>query len=335
MFNRLYTKTLIILAVSFLFFAETSSAFWLWSPKDSTFENPKYATKDTPEEQYDWAMSFFDNKEFERSAEEFLRLTSTFRDSDYAPEAQYYAGRSYEEAGKYWFAYENYQKTVEKYPYTRRMDEIIEREFNIANIFQSKENPKVMDLELDMSLEKAVTIYRKIVETSAFGVYADKSLYKMAECYRRLRKYGEAIDAYDKLITDYPTSDLAGDAKYQLASTTYEASLDPEYDQESTDKALQKFEKISQTTAVPTLATEAEKAIGVLRGKKADSLIKVAEFYEKQGKPGSALIYYKDVAKQFPDTNAAKKAGEKIEALEKRGTKKEAKWTNAFGLLPV
>ncbi len=97
--------TLILLVFSVFLFENTSSAFWLWSPKTNKWVNPKYAVKDTPNEQYEWAMRFFKEGQFDRSAEEFISLTEYYPDSDMAPEAQYYAGRSYEEAAKYYFAY--------------------------------------------------------------------------------------------------------------------------------------------------------------------------------------------------------------------------------------
>lgn len=310
---------ILVLLISFILFIEgTSYGFWLWRPTNKTFINPKYAVKDSPQEQYDWAMRFFKQNDFPRAADEFVKLVDYYPDSDLAPEAQYFAGRSYEELGKYLFAYQNYQKTIDDYPYTKRMDEIIERQYNIANMFQTKDSSKLMEMELTLSIDRAIMIYNKIVENSPFSVYADKSLYRAAECYRRTAKYDKAIESYEKIINDYPDSKLVPEAKYQLAFTKYEASLNPEYDQESTEQALKEFKQISETTAVPAIAKESEKVFNELREKKADSQLKVAQFYEKQGKYRSAIIYYKEVVGKFPATEAAKHAKEKVEILKKR-----------------
>ncbi|MDD5633676.1 MAG: outer membrane protein assembly factor BamD [Candidatus Omnitrophica bacterium] len=314
-------KNLIVFAtVISVFFVWTNSsyAFWIWTPKSKTMVNPKFAVKDTPREQYDWAMSFFQQKDFKRAAEEFVRFIKFYSDSEQAPEAQYYAGRAYEEAGKYYFAFQNYQKTIDNYPYTQRMDEIIKREYNIANIFQSKESAKLMELELSISLDRAVEVYKKIVDNNPFGKLAERSLFKMAECYRRMFRYTEAIEAYEKIINDYPESRLVPEAKYQLAYTRYDASLNPEYDQESTEEALKEFKEISTSSPVPSVANDAEKVLSELRNKKADSVFNVATFYERQGKYRSAVIYYRDVTSKFPDTQAAQKAREKISKLEKK-----------------
>lgn len=317
-------RSIIVLSVllSVVFAHGSCFAFWVWSPKDKTMVNPKYAVKDTPREQYDWAMRFFEQGDFKRAAEEFNRLTSAYPDSRLAPDAQYYAGRSYEELGKYYFAYQNYQKTLENYPYTERSEEIIRREFNIAGIFQTEEEPKLMELELSLSLERAIEIYKKIVENNAFGPYADKAIFQMADCYRRSQKYKESMKAYEKLIKDYPESDLVDDAKYQLAYTRYEASLSPEYDQGSTEEALAAFKKLSMTTSVPKVAEEADLVLRELKEKKALSLYNIGIFYEKRKKPHSAVIYYKEVMGKYPGTDGAQKSRIRLEKIENKEKEK-------------
>jgi len=298
--------------------AADSSAFWLWTPKEKTVVNPKYAVKDTPREQWEWAMRFYKDGDFKRAAEEFERLCNHYPDSDLAPDAQYYAARAFEEQGKYLFAFQNYQKTVENYPYTRRMDEILKRQYNIANIFATKDTAKLMDLELSLSMERAAEMYGKVVDNSPFGRYAEKSLYNQAEVYRRMRKYGQAADSYERIINDYPESTMVDEAKYQLAYTRYEASLDPEYDQEGTDEALREFKQISQQTPVPSIQKEAEKAMAELKNRKAASTMKVAQFYERQRKYKSAVMYYNLIVKKYPGTDSAPVAEEKIKVLKKR-----------------
>ncbi|MBF0494543.1 MAG: outer membrane protein assembly factor BamD [Candidatus Omnitrophica bacterium] len=315
-FFRSITPLLAFLLTVIFLSAHSAEAFWVWTPGSKMPVNPKNAPRDTPENQFKWAMDFFNSHDYKRSAEEFKSLVKAFKESDLAPEAQYYAGRSYEELGKYYFAYEEYQKTIENYPFSKRYKEIIERQFNIANIFREKASPKLMDLELNDALGKAVEIYKKIVDNSSFGELADKSLFYAAECYRRSKQYNEAISTYERLINDYPNSPLAAEAKLELAETTYEASLDPDYDQEITDEALQKYEKIAKNTAVPKIASDADKAIMVLKNRKAESVMKIAEFYEKQKKYNSAMVYYKDVVSTYPSTQIAELAKYKITSLE-------------------
>lgn len=313
-----YFRIFITVIAMISFSAGYANAFWIWTPQEKKAINPKYAVKDSPREQFQWALRFYEQGDFKRASEEFIRLVNSYPDSDIAPESQYYAGRSYEEQGKYWFAYQSYQKLAENYPYTDRMDEVIKREYNIANILQNAESPKLMELELSLSMDRAATIYGKIVENSAFGPYAVKSLYNMAECYRKMQRYDKAIEAYERIINDYPDSDMVPEAKYQLAYTRYEASLAPEYDQGSTDEALREFKDISKNTPVPSIKKEATKVLDELKVKKAESIMNIGNFYERQRKYKAALIYYQDVVNRFDGTPSAEVAREKVEKIKQR-----------------
>ena len=48
-------------------------AFWVWTPDSGKWENPKYATKDTPEEQLQYAMDFYEVKNYKMA----LKLNPT------------------------------------------------------------------------------------------------------------------------------------------------------------------------------------------------------------------------------------------------------------------
>ena len=93
-------------------------------------------------------MKFFKNKNYKRAAEEFKNLTVHFKDSHLAPEAQYYTGRAHEEAEKYYPAFQAYQKTIDVYPFAKRVDEIINRQYNLGNILYKKHSGKLMGKEI-------------------------------------------------------------------------------------------------------------------------------------------------------------------------------------------
>ena len=54
--------------------ATVSEAAWIWSPDIGKWINPKQAAKDTPEEQYAWALDFYNQKNWDRATEEFEKL---------------------------------------------------------------------------------------------------------------------------------------------------------------------------------------------------------------------------------------------------------------------
>ena len=292
---------------------QESYAFWIWTPKSNKFVNPKHVAKDTPEEQYEWAMKFFKEKDYKRSAEEFGRLSTYFKESDLAPDAQYYAGVSYEKAGKPYPAFVAYQKTVDMYPFTKRLKEIIEKEYDLGRLFYEKHSGKLMGKEIMTDLDRAVEIFNKVRENAPFGEYADKAQFMVAECHKKSGQYGEAAKAFQKMIEEYPRSNLMDSAIYEVAQCTYLASLSPDYDQELTDVAIKEFKGIAEENVGSSVSDEARAAVTMLENRKAESIFNTAEFYKRQKKYKSAVIYYREVLEKYPYSPISEKASSAME----------------------
>ncbi len=293
-----------------------ASAYWVWTPETKKFLNPKYAVKDSPKEQYDWAMSFYDAKDYPRAVTEFDKLTKSYEFSEYAGMAQYHIGLSYENMGKYYLAFQAYQKAVENFPHLDNVDEIIAREFNIANIYSTKENPKVLGTDIMTPTDRVVEIYRKVVENSPYGKLADESLFNMGTVLKGVERYDEAIPAFQKILDEYPDSQFTERARYEVAYCAYKASLKPAYDQASTDNAIRAFTEFSADNKDTQLTQEADKTIQRLKDKAAEKSIQTAQFYEKIKKKESAIIYYKDIINRYPDCSYIELAKTKIEELK-------------------
>lgn len=316
------SNLLIISAVLFsLVTANAAHAYWLWTPDTKKFVNPKYAVKDSPKEQYEWAMSFYDAKDYQRAAAEFEKLTKNYEYSEYAARSQYRAGLCYENMGKFYIAFQNYQKTIDNFPHIENMDEIIAREFNIANIYAVKENPKVLGTDIMTSMERAIEIYRKVIDNSPYGKLADEAQFKLGMALKKVERYDEAMAAFQKIVDDYQSSRFAEEAKYEVASCAYKSSLKPDYDIESTSKAIRAFEEFSHESSQNDLSREASSTIQRLKDRSAEKSMSVAKFYESQRHYESAIIYYRDVVDRFPDSAHINTATAKIEELKMKGKK--------------
>ena len=306
-------------------FCQNAYPFWIWTPKDKKLVYPKHAAKDSPDEHFNWAMGFFKEKNYKRAAEEFGRLAAHFKDSDLAPEAQYYAGRSYEAMGKHYPAFVAYQKTVDVYPFTKRNEEIIEREYNLGNRLYKKHRGMLLGKEIMTDLDRAAEIFRKVKENAPFGKYGDQAQLMVGECYKKSEQYNEAMKEFQRLVDEYPRSRLAAKARYEAAQCTYLASLKPDYDQELTDDAIKEFRRIAETREGMSLSEEAKERIVMLEEKKAQSLFNTAKFYERQRHYKSAAIYYKDIVNKYPASTPAQTAREKLALMEERVEKKRLK----------
>lgn len=309
---------IVYLTFIFLFiFILPTYPFWVWNPKTGKWVNPKTEIKANPKEQFEYAKALYEAKQYPEAKQQFQRLIKSFPKSFEAAESQYYLGRIEEEQENLYGAYLAYQKVIDKYPFSERIQEIIDREYKIAEDFMSGKKRKVLGVNLPVE-NPALEIFTKIIENSPYGPKAAGAQYKLGLLLKSLARYYEAEEAFNKVITNYPESEWVEPAKFQLAVCRASLSKTPDYDQATTKEAKEKFEEFLKAHPDAVLAKEAEKNIAYLKEKEAESNYKIAQFYEKQKQYQSAKIYYSQIINDYPNSAWAVKAFERLQILEKQ-----------------
>ena len=311
-------KALSLALIVYLFSLIPAYAYWIWTPQTGKWINPKYAAKETPIEQFQWAMSFYEDKDYKKALAEFAKVIKYYPLSKYASESQYYLGRTHEELTNFYMAFKEYQMLIDKYPYTERINEVVKRQYQIGNLFYEGRKAKIFGLEILPSLDKAIEIYKQVVENTPYGEFADIAQYRLGLAYEKARDYINASVAYKRVIENYPNSELVDDAKYRLAVVSLKDFEQTSYNEEGIDRAREEFEGFLRRYPDTEMQTEAENIISELNDKKAENEFKIAQFYESQKKFTSAAIYYQSIVDNYPRSNWSVKALEKLQLLRKR-----------------
>lgn len=304
----------IIIAISIvLLFASQASAFWIWTPKERKFVNPKWTAKDSPQEQLQYAKEIFDTGDYKNAIVEFKALLRHFPEAAEAPEAQFLIGTSLKELGKLYDGYRAYQKVIDKYPFSDKMNTVLQKQLEIADAMSGKET-KILGLSFPQQYY-AIDIYRKIIDNYPYGDLAPLSQYKIGMVLKSLASYTEAKDEFEKVISTYPESEWFEPAKYQAAECASLASLNPSYDQALSKEAKERFQDFIDKYPDAELSDATRQQIDALTEKEAEKDFSVGQFYEKQKAYSSAAIYYRDVIKKHPKSSWAKQAEERLSAL--------------------
>lgn len=304
---------LFILGLSF----SPAYAYWIWTPKTNKWINPRSAVRPTPKEQFEFAKSLYDLKNYEEAKREFRKLLKAYPKSQEAAESQYYLGRLEEDKGNLYEAYQAYQKVIDKYPFSEKIQEIIEREYKIGEAFMSGEKRKALGVALPVE-NPSIEIFTKVIENSTYGPLAPKAQYKLGLVLKGLFRYYEAEEAFNKVIANYPDSEWAAAAKFQIAECRSAVSRGSDYDQGAAKEAKQKFEEFVKEHPDAVLSQQAEKNINQLNEKEAESNYNIALFYEKQKAYEAAKIYYNDVINNHPQSPWAAKATERLQIMGKK-----------------
>ncbi|MFH1621746.1 MAG: outer membrane protein assembly factor BamD [Candidatus Omnitrophota bacterium] len=308
---------IVVIFVLILSIASPSFAFWIWTPKDKKWTNPKWSAKNSPQEQFKFAKEVFDSGDYKTALIEFKKLLNHFPESYEAADTQFLMGECLENMGKLYDAYLAYQKVINKYPFSDKMNDVLERELKIADVI-AEEEMKFMGLSIPQYYH-AITIYRKIIENYPYSKVAPVSQYKIGLVLKSAGSLAEAKVEFEKVIASYPDSEWAEAARYQVAQTASLASLKSDYDQELTQEAKERYEEFLTKHPDAEISEEAQDEILDLTDKEAQKDFNVGQFYEKQRSFSSAAIYYEDVIRKYPKSKWAEESMERIKILREEG----------------
>ncbi len=309
-----------VIGILFLCFSDCH-AFWVWTPKTKGWVNPKHAPKSTPQKQFDYAKSFYDNEEYKRAGVEFEKMVNAYSGSSLAPHAGYYGGLSYQKEELYYKAFVVYNKILSQYPNSKRTSLIVEKMYEIGSVFLDGKKRKILGLELLPALATAEQIFAAIVDNAPYSDFGDDAQFQMGECYKKMKEYTKAVEAFEKVIKRYPESSLRDKARYQIAICSLMASQPSEYEQGSTDRAITEFKDFIDEAPPEDLAEEAQKAISRLEDKKAKHEYEIAQYYESRRRYDSAVIYYRSVITNYPETKWAEMAKVDLKKVKEKQKK--------------
>jgi len=308
-------RALIITILIFFVFNSSVFGYWIWTPKTNKWVNPKYAVKDNPKKQLEYAMELYDSEKYKEAMQEFKKLINKFPKSYEASEAQFFIGSCFEKQDKSYEAFKAYQTVIDKYPFSERTNEVIEKEYSIGEQFLEKQTSTFWQTFSGQE-NPAVEIYRAVINNAPYSKYADISQYKIGLILKDLGRATESREEFGKLINEYPQSQWVKAAKYQMALIDAEIAPEPDYSQESTKTAVEGFEEFVSEYPEAELSKDARQQISRLKEKEAKKDFDIAKFYEKQKAFESAKIYYKYVFDNYPGTTWSERALEQYRSLE-------------------
>ncbi|MCF7907938.1 MAG: outer membrane protein assembly factor BamD [Candidatus Omnitrophica bacterium] len=290
--------------------------FWVWSPKTQKWKNPKYSALSTPYLQYKAALKIFEEGRYKEAHKEFKKFLAHYPDAKEAAESQYYLGRCLEKFDKSYEAFLVYQKLIDSYPNSQRINEVIEREYNIGESFLNREHKKWLGLSLyDFVEHPSILIFNSLVNKAPYSEYAPRAQYKLGIILFELGRFDEARDAFQKVVDNYSDTEWAPPAKYQLAIATSKAFPGADYDSSYLQEATARLDEFIKEHPEAKISDQAEDQLKILRNREAKKNFEIAQFYENQDQYESAVIYYRKVLDEYIDSDYYDSSLEKVQEL--------------------
>lgn len=275
---------------------------WIWIRETGWMESPT-AAMTSLEQRYKYALSLLVEQKYTVAIKEFESIIRDASETEYAEASHISIGRAYFLNKDFKRALRAYEKVLEKYPGTKRTEEILEREYQVG----------VAQMETDENA--AIGVFEKIIEKHSLGPVASDAQVKIADCYFQLGHYEESLDAYEKFLENYPKSEWVPYVQYQIPLSKVYHERQQERNYGLLISAREGFEEYLVSNPHGIHTEDAKNMIQEIRIIEAEREYNIGEFYLRRKKPVSAAMYFEYVKADFPDTVWAERASERIEFL--------------------
>lgn len=327
--HRRYLRLLLCFSLLLLTVARTPAPLVYRAGEGWTYESPSGSgkwTRPRAKDQLDVAQEAFDAKNYRLALKAARRVVRVWPFSDYAPQAQYLAGRAYEERDMDEKAFKEYQTLLEKHPTTANYNEVLERQFEIANRYLAGQWFKLWGyIPFFPSMDKTVDLYKKLIKNGPFSEVAPQAQMNIGAAREKQEKYPEAVKAYETAADKYhDQKKVAADALYKAGHALLKQAQTAEYDQSVAGQAIATFTDFMTLYPEDSRTKEAGELIAGLKTEQARGSLLVAKYYEKKKMWDGALVYYNEVLIRDPQSKYAEEAKQRIEQIKKRVAKQTA-----------
>jgi outer membrane protein assembly factor BamD (BamD/ComL family) len=273
-------------------------------------------------EQIEVAEQAFKAKDYSTTLHAAHRILRVWPLSDYAPRAAYLVGRCLETERKDEAAFNAYQQIIEKYPKSGQYNEVLWRQYEIANRFLGGEWFKVWNLiPLYPSMDETAKLYGKIVGNGPYSEVAPHAQLRIGAAREKQSDYAAAVKAYETAADRYhdqPT--IASDAMYRTGLAWEKQADTAEYDQGASAQAIASYTDFMTFYPDDKRVPDAQKAIVKLKTEQVRGNFEIAKFYEDGHHWGGAIIYYNAVLQLDPNSPLAAEARQHIDVLKAKLT---------------
>ncbi len=320
-------RLLLLVGIVVVAFPLTAPAPLIYRPGEGwTYESPGGGEgkwqRARAKDQLDVAQAAFDKHNYGLALKAARRVVRVWPLSDYAPQAQYLVGRCFEAKGKDEKAFKEYQKLLEKQPKIANYQEILQRQFAIAEKYLAGKWFKLWGvIPIFSSMERTADMFDKIVKNGPFSEIAPQAQMKIGAAREKQKSFALAAKAYETAADRYhDRMPVAADALYREALAYQKEAATAEYDQSTAGQAIATFTDFVTLFPNDSRCPDAQNRMAALKREQARGNLMVARFYEKRHKWRAAKTYYNEVVNLSlaePNSAYATEARKRLAALEK------------------
>jgi outer membrane assembly lipoprotein YfiO len=251
-----------------------------------------------------------ENKKALKAVDRFLISHAA---SPVCEEAISLAGKAQINRGRYWDAYKWYERQIMNYPNGAFFERALDREYTIADAFLNGKKRRALKIFKVSAKEDGIEILLRIAGHAPGSDLAERALLRVADYHFNRQEYDDAIGVYDEFVKTNPQSNRKPYAMLRAAKASLLSFRGVKWDDTPLLNAAVRFRVFAQ--AYPK-AGKKENVVGILteiRETLAHKVFHSGTFYERTHHTQSAVFYYNKVVQEYPASQWAEKARERLD----------------------
>jgi TolA-binding protein len=267
----------------------------------------------------------FAEKRYGAAAKKFKEAVSRGAESDIEQEAMFMLAESYFFDDRYIKARDAYNALVEKYPSTRHLDTLVDREWKIARFWEEYEGhdpdwpltPNFFDKtrpKLD-TIGHAIKTYDNIRMNDPTGPRADDAIMARANVDFQRARYDDADYYYTLLRKEYPRSEHQFEAHLLGLQAKLRKYQGDDYDGTPLEESKTLVKQLRLQFA-GQLSTEERDRLRTVEAQLNQEIaardMRMAKYYDDTKHYRAARYYYAQLIERYPDTELARQSRERI-----------------------
>jgi outer membrane protein assembly factor BamD (BamD/ComL family) len=218
---------------------------------------------------------------------------------------------------KYDKAVEAYDKFTQDYPQSQFYQSALERQYQIATAYLAGQKRRVLVFKLS-AYEDGTEIMNRIADKAGDAPLAKNALLTVAQSNEKRGAHYDAYLAWSDIEGRWPTGQIGQDALLGMARTLENDYRGPKFDSKVLESSRSYYDQYQQRYESSAAELQISNKIIRIDQKLAEKDLSVADYYARTESYNAANIYYQKIMETWPDSSAAKTAGQKMVAVEKK-----------------
>ena len=245
-----------------------------------------------------------------------------------AAQAQYAYAKLLEERSRRSRALDEYANLLEDYTGMIPHQDVRERLFDMGTTTMDERRAQFLFFPGFHAPERAIPYFEAVVKHGPQWKRAPEAQYHIGRIKEKNRRYEEAVFAYDRVGARYPRSPFAEDAAFGRARVLYRLSREAPNHLDGAETALHALASFLRSYPESEHAGQAREYMRTVYGEMARLNYERARYYDRIARrPRAAITTYERFLKEYPDSEWADQARERLDQLRTKMEEHDEKET--------